>query len=111
MDGVSGVAGWRWIFIIEGIATVLAATLTAFLLPRGIETAKFLTEEERQFARQYHLTSLLPKNRAELKLPSTSAPSETFRYRKHTNVKESRFPDYFQFKRFQGKGHSSRNSR
>lgn len=50
MDGLSGVAGWRWIFIIEGIATVLAATLTAFLLPRGIETATFLTEEERQFA-------------------------------------------------------------
>lgn len=54
MDGVSGVAGWRWIFIIEGIATVLVATLTAFLLPRGIETATFLTEEERRFAREYY---------------------------------------------------------
>ncbi|GJJ07535.1 hypothetical protein Clacol_001737 [Clathrus columnatus] len=50
MDGISGVAGWRWIFILEGLGTVLAATLTAFMLPRGIATATFLTEEERQFA-------------------------------------------------------------
>jgi MFS family permease len=49
MDGVAGVAGWRWIFILEGIATVLVAAGSAFLLHDFPETAGFLTEEERAF--------------------------------------------------------------
>lgn len=32
MDGIAGVEGWRWIFIIEGIATVVAGTIVFFLL-------------------------------------------------------------------------------
>ena len=50
MDGVGGLAGWRWIFILEGIATVLIALISAVFLPADIETAKFFTEEERAFA-------------------------------------------------------------
>jgi len=50
MDGVGGLAGWRWIFILEGIATVLIATFAAFSLPADIGSAKFLTVEEREFA-------------------------------------------------------------
>ncbi|EHK22573.1 uncharacterized protein TRIVIDRAFT_191312 [Trichoderma virens Gv29-8] len=49
MDGVGGLAGWRWIFILEGIATVLVAVLAFFFLHDFPETAKFLTEEERAF--------------------------------------------------------------
>ncbi|KAL7790781.1 major facilitator superfamily domain-containing protein [Trichoderma ceciliae] len=49
MDGVGGLAGWRWIFILEGIATVLVAAMAFFLLHDFPETAKFLTEEERAF--------------------------------------------------------------
>ncbi|KAL9488262.1 hypothetical protein ACSS6W_000539 [Trichoderma asperelloides] len=49
MDGVGGLAGWRWIFILEGIATVLVAASAFFLLHDFPETAKFLTEEERAF--------------------------------------------------------------
>ncbi|KAL7947804.1 major facilitator superfamily domain-containing protein [Trichoderma barbatum] len=49
MDGVGGYEGWRWIFILEGIATVLVAGLAAFFLHDFPETAKFLTEEERAF--------------------------------------------------------------
>ncbi|KAL6871315.1 major facilitator superfamily domain-containing protein [Trichoderma novae-zelandiae] len=49
MDGVGGLAGWRWIFILEGIATVLVAALAFFLLHDFPETATFLTEEERAF--------------------------------------------------------------
>lgn len=32
MDGVGNYAGWRWIFILEGLATVLAGAATYFLL-------------------------------------------------------------------------------
>ncbi|KAF8591497.1 MFS general substrate transporter [Ramaria rubella] len=50
MDGIRGVAGWRWIFILEGIATVLTACIAAIFLPESVKSAKFLTEEEREFA-------------------------------------------------------------
>lgn len=49
MDGVGNLAGWRWIFILEGIATVLVAFASFWLLHDFPETAKFLTEEERAF--------------------------------------------------------------
>lgn len=49
MNGVGGLEGWRWIFILEGIATVIIAVLAFFCLHDFPETAKFLTEEERAF--------------------------------------------------------------
>lgn len=49
MDGVGGYEGWRWIFILEGIATVIVAVLAFFVLHDFPETATFLTEEERAF--------------------------------------------------------------
>jgi hypothetical protein len=49
MNGVGGLAGWRWIFILEGIATVLIAAMAFFVLHDFPETATFLTEEERAF--------------------------------------------------------------
>lgn len=49
MDGVGGLEGWRWIFILEGILTVLVAIMAYFTLYDFPETAGFLTEEERAF--------------------------------------------------------------
>lgn len=55
MEGVGGLAGWRWIFILEGLATILFAFVAAAFLPASIESAKFLTLEEKAFARKYLL--------------------------------------------------------
>ncbi|KAK9802306.1 putative Major facilitator superfamily domain-containing protein [Seiridium cardinale] len=41
--------GWRWIFILEGIATVIIAAVAFLVLHDFPETATFLTEEERAF--------------------------------------------------------------
>lgn len=49
MDGVNGYEGWRWIFILEGIATVVVAVASFWMLYDYPATAKFLTEEEREF--------------------------------------------------------------
>lgn len=49
MDGVGGLAGWRWIFILEGLVTVVVAVISFSLLYDFPETAEFLTEEERAF--------------------------------------------------------------
>lgn len=47
MDGVAGYAGWRWIFILEGLLTVVLGALSKFWIVDWPETAKFLNEEER----------------------------------------------------------------
>ncbi|KAL2200817.1 major facilitator superfamily domain-containing protein [Corynascus similis CBS 632.67] len=49
MDGIGGLHGWQWIFILEGIATVIVAAIAFFALFDFPETATFLTEEERAF--------------------------------------------------------------
>ncbi|KAF1802634.1 major facilitator superfamily domain-containing protein [Mucor lusitanicus] len=43
-------ATWQWLFIIEGVPSVLLAALSAWYLPNKPETATFLTEEERELA-------------------------------------------------------------
>jgi MFS family permease len=51
MDGVANLEGWRWLFIIEGIASVFIAILIFCLLPDNYETARFLTPEDRELCR------------------------------------------------------------
>lgn len=46
---VGSYLGWRWIFIVEGILTVAVAALGYFTLISNLETAKFLTDEERHY--------------------------------------------------------------
>lgn len=49
MDGIGNIAGWKWIFIIEGLFPVVCAFFVWFFLPNSPETARFLTPEERRF--------------------------------------------------------------
>ncbi|EPT03013.1 hypothetical protein FOMPIDRAFT_126735 [Fomitopsis schrenkii] len=49
MAGVGGKGGWAWIFIIEGLVTVVAGVLSFFIIQDFPDTARFLTEEERTF--------------------------------------------------------------
>lgn len=48
MNGIGGYQAWRWIFIIEGLFTVLVAVGVIFLMPNWPEKAKHLTAEERK---------------------------------------------------------------
>lgn len=47
MNGVGGRKGWQWIFILEGILTVVISLIAYFLVPTWSHKAKFLTKEER----------------------------------------------------------------
>ena len=49
MNGVGGLHGWRWIFILEGILTVLVSLVAYFFVANYPSTAKFLSEKERDF--------------------------------------------------------------
>lgn len=50
MAGVEGYKGWRWIFIIEGLGTVVLAVIAKFLIPDWPERASFLTSDEQVLA-------------------------------------------------------------
>ncbi|KAI5895511.1 MFS general substrate transporter [Schizophyllum commune H4-8] len=47
MDGIGGKAGWAWIFILEGLATVLAGIISFWIIQDFPDTAKFLSPAER----------------------------------------------------------------
>lgn len=47
MEGVAGYSGWRWIFIIEGLATIVVAALSKLIIVDWPEEAKFLDDQER----------------------------------------------------------------
>ncbi|KAK3704718.1 hypothetical protein LTR37_013692 [Vermiconidia calcicola] len=51
MDGVSGVAGWRWLYIVEGIITMVFAGMTIFLVPGHWSTAYFLNDSDKAIMR------------------------------------------------------------
>ncbi|KAL2008352.1 hypothetical protein VTN00DRAFT_8334 [Thermoascus crustaceus] len=50
LDGAHGIAGWRWLFIVEGVITIGIAITAGFVLPDFPATVKWLDEEERAFA-------------------------------------------------------------
>lgn len=45
-----GLEGWRWIFIIEGLLTIVCGAIALVFLCSSLDTASFLTEEEKEFA-------------------------------------------------------------
>lgn len=49
MDGLQGLSGWRWLFILEGLPAIALAWVALFWLPDYPETARMLTEEERNY--------------------------------------------------------------
>jgi MFS family permease len=40
MDGINGMRGWQWLFLIEGLLCVLVSLYWVFVMPRSIETMK-----------------------------------------------------------------------
>lgn len=47
MDGAGGYEGWRWIFIMEGLITIIVAVVAYFLIAPWPEECKFLKPEEK----------------------------------------------------------------
>ncbi|KAJ5291018.1 hypothetical protein N7478_000269 [Penicillium angulare] len=49
VSGAGGLSGWQWLFLVEGIATVIYGVALWFLLPDFPETSTWLTEREKKF--------------------------------------------------------------
>ena len=47
LDGVMGLHGWQWIYLLEALPALLLAVAIPFILPNGPNEARFLTLEER----------------------------------------------------------------
>jgi MFS family permease len=52
MDGANGWRGWQWLFLLEGIPSVLVGILVLMLLPNGPKTSAWLTDEEKSLVAQ-----------------------------------------------------------
>ncbi|KAK7446647.1 hypothetical protein VKT23_014341 [Stygiomarasmius scandens] len=50
MNGAGGLEAWRWLFILEGIPSCALAFAVFFFFPDYPETAKWLSDEERELA-------------------------------------------------------------
>ena len=47
MDGAHGWRGWQWLFLLEGIPSVIIGVLVLLILPDGPNSASWLTPQER----------------------------------------------------------------
>lgn len=60
LDGYLGLAGWQWLFIVEGIPTVLMGVYTKVNLAESPAKASFLTPAEKAWLQQRHAESKVP---------------------------------------------------
>ena len=56
LQGRAGLAGWQWLFLIEGLPPIVLSVVFLLYLPAGPEQAKWLTGPERQWIAE-HLTN------------------------------------------------------
>jgi MFS transporter, ACS family, tartrate transporter len=49
MNGAGGLAGWQWLFLIEGIPAIVLGFVTLAFLPDGPKHAAWLNDEEREW--------------------------------------------------------------
>jgi ACS family tartrate transporter-like MFS transporter len=49
LQGKAGLAGWQWLFLIEGLPAIVLSVVFLLYLPTGPAEAKWLTEDERQW--------------------------------------------------------------
>jgi MFS family permease len=49
MDGILGMAGWKWMFLIEAIPAILLGGVVLWLLPNGPADARWLSAREKEW--------------------------------------------------------------
>lgn len=68
MKGIGGLNGWQWIFIIEGLLTIVVSLLAYLFIANYPSTARFLTPRERTYVS------------TRLAIDSDATASETFNW-------------------------------
>ena len=52
MDGVLGLAGWKWLFLIEALPAILMGFVVLWMLPNNPQSAGWLSEREKQWVQK-----------------------------------------------------------
>jgi sugar phosphate permease len=52
MDGFAGLAGWQWLFVLEGLPAVVVGVIALRVLSEKPEDAQWLTDDERRIVRR-----------------------------------------------------------
>ncbi|KAH7311359.1 major facilitator superfamily domain-containing protein [Stachybotrys elegans] len=100
LDGVHGISGWRWLFIIQGVVTFIVALAACFLLPDEPLTTRWLSPEERQLAfdriardtvGQTHNVSMFAGLKQAVRDPNVWI----FAYMQHLHIATNGFKNFF----------------
>ncbi|WP_084009557.1 MFS transporter [Pandoraea oxalativorans] len=70
LDGVAGLAGWQWLFVLEGLPTVLLGLVTRWYLDDKPSDARWLSAAEKQT-----LGAMIERDRADATARQASATS------------------------------------
>jgi ACS family tartrate transporter-like MFS transporter len=52
MDGILGLAGWQWLFLLEGLPAVVMGFVVLAILPNGPQQARWLSNREKTWIEQ-----------------------------------------------------------
>ncbi|MBN8661805.1 MAG: MFS transporter [Candidatus Obscuribacter phosphatis] len=85
MEGLHGLAGWKWLFLITGAPAVVLGAVVPFMIPDRPEHAKFLSPQEKA-ALQEALSHEAPSQKAHLQ---ESRPQEPERQEKRQDKTQS----------------------
>ncbi|MGZ3580661.1 MAG: MFS transporter [Syntrophales bacterium] len=66
-SGSHALAGWQWLFLLEGIPSLLLGIVTLWYLDDGIDAAKWLTPDEKQVLKEHIAAEKQEKTRHSLR--------------------------------------------
>jgi MFS family permease len=66
MDGIAGLQGWQWLFLIEGLPAVLMGVSLLWFMPERPESTPWLSDEEKRIVRSRLQSERRPKEVAKL---------------------------------------------
>lgn len=78
-DGVMGMAGWRWLFLLEGIPSVLLGVVVFWLVKDRIEDATWLTAEEKMWCSRGWPKKARQQRRRRSKISGSTRPPTSCR--------------------------------
>lgn len=66
MDGIGGLTGWQWLFVVEGLPACILGVITFYILPDRAEDASWLTDAEKAALRRHLDAETHPETRKDL---------------------------------------------